>query len=111
MAQEKGPPLIILGLDVGDPQDIQNWSRAGYLPNITAVMQKGCWGRIAGPEMCSEQGLWFGMFNGVSRGTHGYYYFRQLKPGTYDLQSFSGLCTQEKPFWADLLPSRKKAAQ
>jgi predicted AlkP superfamily phosphohydrolase/phosphomutase len=107
----KRTPLVILGLDVGDPYDIQKWASQGYLPTIAGIMAKGSWGRIAGPEMCSEQGLWFAMFNGVSRGKHGYYYFRQLTPGTYNLEEFTGLSTQEKPFWAHLADSKVKVAQ
>jgi len=111
MTEQKRPPLVILGLDVGDPEDIRRWVREGYLPTIGAIMGRGCWGRVGGPEMMSEQGLWFSMFNGVSRGKHGYYYFRQLKPGTYDLEQFTGLDTTEKPFWAYLNESAAKVAQ
>jgi predicted AlkP superfamily phosphohydrolase/phosphomutase len=74
-------------------------------------MKKGCWGRLSGPEMFSEQGLWFALFNGIPRSRHGYYYFRQLKPGTYDIEQFSGLSTQEQPFWAFLGSSGIKFAQ
>lgn len=104
-------PLVLLGLDVGDPDEIERWAREGYLPTIASIMNKGCWARIGGPEMLSEQGLWFAMFNGVSRGKHGYYYFRQLKPGTYDLENFNGLNTGEQPFWSHLKDSGKRVAQ
>src|SRR5262249_46129558 len=45
------------------------------------------------------QGIWFTLFNGRSRGRHGYYYIRQLKPGTYDLELFQGRDTGVLPFW------------
>src|ERR1051326_8911189 len=102
---DKAPPLVLLGLDVGDPDEIERWARQGYLPTSASIMNKGCWARIAGPEMLSEQGLWFALFNGVSRAKHGYYYFRQLKPGTYDLEKFNGLNTGAKPFWSHLTKS------
>ena len=108
---DKTPPLVLLGLDVGDPDEIERWAREGYLPTIASIMNKGCWARIVGPEMLSEQGLWFAMFNGVSKAKHGYYYFRQLKPGTYDLEAFHGLHTAEQPFWSYLRNSGKQVAQ
>jgi len=108
---EKTSPLVLLGLDVGDPDEIERWARQGYLPTIASIMNKGCWARITGPEMLSEQGLWFAMFNGVSKAKHGYYYFQQLKPGTYDLEKFTGLNTQEQPFWSQLKGSGKRVAQ
>ncbi len=111
MQSRKPSPLVILGMDVGDPHAIQTWVRQGYLPTVASVMEKGCWARIGGPEMFTEQGLWFSMFNGVPRARHGYYYFRQLKPGTYDLELFSGSSTKEKPFWGYLGASKIKVAQ
>jgi predicted AlkP superfamily phosphohydrolase/phosphomutase len=94
------PPLVILGLDVGDPDAIQRWVREGYLPAIASIMERGCWGRTAGIELVSEQGIWFTMFNGISRGRHGYYFIRQLKPGSYELELFQGRDTTVLPFWA-----------
>jgi predicted AlkP superfamily phosphohydrolase/phosphomutase len=105
----KKPPLVIFGLDAGDPNFIFRWVQEGYLPTIASTMKHGCWGRTAGPEMISEHGVWVSLFSGISRAVHGYYYFRQLKPGTYDLQTVTGQMVKVLPFWASLRGRGKKA--
>lgn len=104
------PPLVILGIDAGDSDFIQRWTAEGYLPTIHSIMQRGCWGRTVGPELCSELGTGVSLFSGVSRNRHGYYWFRQLKPGTYDLQTFAPRDADALPFWSYLRGRDKKIA-
>ncbi|MBW4495132.1 MAG: alkaline phosphatase family protein [Oscillatoria princeps RMCB-10] len=106
----KTPPLIILGFDVGDLDSIQRWAKEGYLPAIASIMEKGCWGQTAGSELVCAYSVWASMFSGVSRNQHGYYYFRQLKPGTYDLQTVSETDAKIRPFWSYLQGTDKKVA-
>jgi predicted AlkP superfamily phosphohydrolase/phosphomutase len=49
--------------------------------------------------MVSEHGMWVSLTSGVSRAEHGYHYFRQLVPGTYDLAPVRGRDLGVKPFW------------
>jgi predicted AlkP superfamily phosphohydrolase/phosphomutase len=105
----KKPPLVIFGLDAGDPNVILRWVRDGYLPTIASLMKRGFWGRTAGSEMVSEHGVWVSLFSGISRAVHGYYYFRQLKPGTYDLQTVTSRMVNVRPFWHSLCGGGKKA--
>lgn len=104
-----GAPLIILGIDAGDPELIARWAADGTLPNIGAIMRRGCFGKTAGREMISEHGLWVSLTSGVSRSEHGYYYFRQLKPGSYDLAPVRGRELGVAPFWT-CLPATKRIA-
>lgn len=106
----KSPPLVIIGLDAGDPHFIKQWSEEGYMPTIASIMERGCWSQTAGPELISEHGVWVSLFSGMSRIQHGYYYFRQLKPGTYDLETFTGNDTLTPPFWFYLIGRGKKVA-
>ncbi|MBU6435722.1 MAG: alkaline phosphatase family protein, partial [Nitrospirae bacterium] len=106
----KTPPLVIFGLDGGDAGFIQEWAQEGYLPTIASIMQRGCRGEISGPELMSTQGAWLSLFSGVSRSEHGYYYNRQLMPGTYDLRNVSVHDTHVLPFWSRLLNGSKKVA-
>jgi predicted AlkP superfamily phosphohydrolase/phosphomutase len=103
------PPLVIIGIDAGDPVFIEEWVDQGHLPNISSVMKTGLWGRTTGPELVTEHGVWISLLSGISRGRHGYYYFRQLKPGTYDLESVTGLDVDAPPFWSHLRGSNKKS--
>lgn len=102
MPDERKRPLVVLGIDAGDPVFIERWAQQGYLPTIDALMKRGTWARTSGPELISEHGVWISLFSGLSRSQHGYYYFRQLKPGTYDLESASGSDIAARPFWSYL---------
>lgn len=107
--ETKRSPLVIIGIDAGDPQFIEEWAGQGHLPNISSVMNRGFWGGTAGPELVTEHGVWISLLSGISRGTHGYHYFRQLKPGTYELESVTGLDIDAPPFWSHLIGTDKKA--
>jgi predicted AlkP superfamily phosphohydrolase/phosphomutase len=103
-------PLVIFGLDGGDGGFIRQWAQEGYLPTISSIMQRGCRGQIGGPELMSTQGAWLSLFSGVSRSEHGYYYNRQLMPGTYDLRNVTTHDSQALPFWSHLRSGSKKIA-
>lgn len=106
----KSSPLVILGLEAGDADLIEQWAEEGHLPTIAAIMERGCWGRLTGPEMVSEHGVWVSLLSGVSRGRHGYYYWRPLKPGTYELQLTDLQNLGVLPFWSCFRGQQKKAA-
>ncbi|MFI5323066.1 MAG: alkaline phosphatase family protein [Thermodesulfobacteriota bacterium] len=105
----KIPPFIILGIDAGDPGFIREWSAHGYLPSISSIIKDGIWGKTSGPELVTEHGVWISLLSGISRSRHGYHYFRQLKPGTYDLESVTGLDIDAPPFWSHLIGTGKKS--
>lgn len=102
------PPLVVLAVDVGDADSIEHWAKEGCLPTIAGVMQRGCWGRVRGREYVCEHGTELSVYSGVSRAQHGYYYFRQLEPGTYDLRRVSPQTLGAAPFWAHLRGGDKK---
>lgn len=104
------PPLVVLGFDAGDPGLLVRWADAGHLPTLARVLEDGCWARTAGPELVCEHGTWVSLTSGVSRGRHGYYYYRQLVPGTYDLRTVTGRDVTAAPFWASLRGTGRRAA-
>jgi predicted AlkP superfamily phosphohydrolase/phosphomutase len=104
------PPLVILGLDAGDPQLIEEWAREGHLPTIASIMERGCWSLTEGPELISEHGVWVSLLSGLSRAQHGYCYFRQLEPGTYDLHFMTANRLGIEPFWARFRGSPRRVA-
>ncbi|MGH9200661.1 MAG: alkaline phosphatase family protein, partial [Vicinamibacterales bacterium] len=57
-------PLVIVGIDAGDPDFIRQWAQEGYLPTIASVMERGRWGKTGGPELISEHGVWVSLFSG-----------------------------------------------
>ncbi|PSF39211.1 hypothetical protein C7H19_00005 [Aphanothece hegewaldii CCALA 016] len=96
------PPLILLSFDGGNHELIEQWAKEGYLPTIAALMERGCWAKTTGPEHIAEHGTFLSLLSGISRQQHGYYYFRQMQSGSYDLQAFSHRDTNLLPFWSHL---------
>lgn len=91
---------MVLGLKIGDPANMEKWAAEGHLPAIRSVMERGCHGRIAGPDRLTEHGSAMTLFTGVPADRHGFYYFRQLVPGTYRLTPFGAGDVEARPFWA-----------
>lgn len=106
----KTRPLVIFGLEAGEAALIEQWARAGRLPTIASIMQRGGFGRLTGSELVNEHGVWVSLFTGLSRGQHGYYYWRPLRPGTYELELSDLEDVGALPFWSCLRGSSKKAA-
>jgi predicted AlkP superfamily phosphohydrolase/phosphomutase len=100
-------PLVVLVLDTGDTEMVDRWVAEGRLPALGALRERGLWGTTGGPETVCEYGMGLTLFSGVSRRDHGYYYFRQLRPGTYDLQTMRP--PDVPPFWATLTASGERA--
>lgn len=50
------------------------------------------------------------MYSGIPRTTHGYYFNRQLIPGTYEFPVTTPSDTGVQPFWSHLRESSKKVA-
>ncbi|MBA2446883.1 MAG: hypothetical protein H0V51_02535, partial [Chloroflexi bacterium] len=110
MAEVQTPPLVILGIDVGEPAEIVCWAQQGYLATIASIMERGCWGRTAGPEQLCEHGTGLTLFSGISRLEHGHHDLRQLRPGTYEFQTVSPYSSEVLPFWAHLRGRGKRVA-
>ncbi|MCI0414716.1 alkaline phosphatase family protein [bacterium] len=106
----KNVPLVILAIDAGDVRLIQHWVREGHLPTFSRFMQKGSWGTTVGSDLMIEHGIWVSILSGLSRDQTGYYDFRQLKPGTYQLELKTSKDAKANPFWFHLRGRDKKVA-
>ena len=106
----KSSPLVILGFDAADPDLLQRWANEGHLPTLASIMKRGCWTKLTGPDLLSPHGRWLSLFSGVSRSEHGYYYFRQLKTGTYGLEDVTARDAKALPFWSHLRGRDKRVA-
>jgi predicted AlkP superfamily phosphohydrolase/phosphomutase len=67
-------PLIAIGLDGAEYHLIQRWSEEGYLPAITSLIERGCWGRINSTGDISSGSVWPTFITGVSPAKHGIFY-------------------------------------
>jgi predicted AlkP superfamily phosphohydrolase/phosphomutase len=103
-------PLVVFVFDAGDPDLMTRWIGDGTLPNLAELTRAGFHGRTTGPELVNEHGALVSLFSGVSCAEHGYYYSRQLRPGTYDLHPTTSRDARAEPFWARLAGSGRRVA-
>lgn len=94
------PPLVVFGLDVGDPEMLRGWVEEGYLPTLASIMKKGVSGRSAGPDLITEHSVWVSLISGISVREHGFFYYRRLRLGAYELETITGRDAHVRPFWA-----------
>lgn len=71
--------MLFIGLDSAEPQLLLEWSRAGALPTLRALLDSGAWGALKGPPGQGNGALWPSLFTGVNPGRHGRYYHRQYR--------------------------------
>ena len=93
-------PLLVFGIDAGDPDLLEQWIADGSLPHLAALVREGSHARTGGDELSMEHGAWISLMSGVSRAQHGYHYYRQLVPGSYRLALTTGPDPVVLPFWS-----------
>ena len=76
MTNNESRRLVVLGMKVGDPVSMERWAAQGHLSVLRSIMERGCHGRLAGPERVCEHGSATTLFTGAPADRHGYYYFR-----------------------------------
>jgi predicted AlkP superfamily phosphohydrolase/phosphomutase len=95
-------PLVIVQCDAFDPVLTRQWMDEGHLPTLAALRDRGVVASLGGSEHIAELGLALSGFSGVSRSRHGYYDYRQLRSGSYDLYPAAPADASAPPFWAAL---------
>lgn len=103
-------PLVLLVFDAADMKLAEQWMDEGYLPHLAAIRKRGAWARLGGAECVAEQGTRLTAFSGVSRAEHGFYWFRRLVPGAYDLSPYAPADSGVLPFWQYLAGTGKRVA-
>ena len=99
-------PLVIVQCDAFDPALTRQWMDEGHLPNLAALRDRGLVASIGGAEHIAELGLALSAYSGVSRSRHGYYDYRQLRSGSYDLYPAGPADASARPFWSALNGAR-----
>lgn len=91
--------IVIVGLELGDGPRVHEWARAGRLPAIKALADRGCWRWL---ETTAEQlhiSAWPSLYTGASPGEHGVYYTHQPAPGLQGYQRFHPGLYGRPTFW------------
>ena len=91
--------ILVLCADAADSQLISQWSQAGHLPTLRRLLCDGFVRRVENPTGLYTGAVWPSFYTGVSPARHGRYFFRQLQPGTYKVDSFTAKEVKRAPFW------------
>lgn len=92
-------PLLVLGLDAAGPRSMSEALAAGRMPTVAQLLTGGCTTTPTGHEFLAEHGVWVSLTSGIPRREHGYYWFNQLEPGTYQIRPFNARNINARPFW------------
>jgi len=103
-------PLVVLGYDVGDAGLIERFAGEGRMPVAAQILERGVRARTSVSEYMTEHGVWMSLATGLSRTRTGYYYFRQLVPGTYELRPATSRDFEGAPFWSELAGGGRRGA-
>jgi predicted AlkP superfamily phosphohydrolase/phosphomutase len=101
---------IVIGLELGDAHLVHAWARAGRLPAIQEMMDRGCWGWL---ETTADQlhiSAWPSIYTGASPGEHGVYFTFQPAPGLQGYRRFHAGLYGRPTFWHLLDGGRRACA-
>jgi predicted dehydrogenase/predicted AlkP superfamily phosphohydrolase/phosphomutase len=73
--------VLLLGLDAGDAELIEQWCGQGLLPNISRMRSRGAWTRMRTTAEIAHVSAWPSIFTGTTPDKHGLYHAYVMKPG------------------------------
>ncbi len=94
----RAPKLAIIGLDSADWSLMDPWLQAGLLPNLAALIEKGCRSPLLSTPQPSTACAWPSIMTGVNPGKNGVFGFVQFE-GDYTPRLMSNLDRQAPAIW------------
>jgi len=94
--------MIVIGLDGVSYPLLQQWTAAGFLPNIGRLMSSGTFGQHRTVPNMNSAPAWTSFSTGCNPGKHGIYYFYERLPGGYTIRYLNGGDCRTPRFWTRL---------
>jgi predicted AlkP superfamily phosphohydrolase/phosphomutase len=106
-AKDRQDRLIIIGLDGGCPDLIEEWITQGKLPNLKKLTERGSKGILKSTILPITPTAWTSFLTGKNPGKHGVFDFTERKEGLHELQL---VLVGQKPgsLWKVLTQSDKR---
>ena len=96
--------VAFIGLDAFDIEIARPWAEEGRLPVLADLLARGRLTPTEAPPGIFTGAVWATIWTGRHAGHHGYHCWEQLRPGTYDFETYqvgeTGLGVD--PLWVDL---------
>lgn len=102
---------MVVGLDSGDPDLIEEWAGAGYLPTFRRLLEGSAHGRVVNPGGLEAGSAWPTFYNGLDPASHGQYDgTRRFDASTYGDTKYTSEMLHPFPVWTVLSDAGKRVA-
>lgn len=91
--------VMVIGLDGATLDLIGPWARAGHLPVLADLMEKGGYGRLRSVLPVVSAAAWSTFMTGTNPGKHGVFDFTYREPGSYKLRPVTRGHIQGPSLW------------
>lgn len=102
--------VLVIGLDGATFDALGPLVERGALPNLAALMKKGCWGRLTSTIPPFTAAAWSSFITGKNPGQHGVISFRKRDRFNYDVQGsgFVDARRFDKTLWEILSAAQRR---
>lgn len=100
--------LLLIGWDAADWKVIQPLLDAGWMPNLSRLIERGIMGNLATIQPILSPMLWSSIATGKRPYKHGVLGFSEVVPETGDVRPISSLSRKSKALWNILHQEGKK---
>lgn len=94
------PPVVVIGLDLGDGALMRSWAREGRLPNLGALMEGALVRSLDTTADALHVSAWPSLYTGDHPGGHGVYYTFQPAPDVQGYRRFAPGIYGRPPVWS-----------
>jgi predicted AlkP superfamily phosphohydrolase/phosphomutase len=102
-------PLLVICIEVADPDLVDRWCRDGHLPNLERLRRQGSWSRLRSTNDISSGCIWPSFNTGTNPAKNGMtFHHMQLVSGTYHIDKFGPDDVGRDPFWLYLNEAGKR---
>jgi predicted AlkP superfamily phosphohydrolase/phosphomutase len=91
--------VLIIGMDGASPQLLFPWARAGELPAIAALIERGIHGTLLSTMPPATYPAWSSFMTGTNPGKHGLFDFTARIPGTYAIEFVNSTHRRMPTLW------------
>ena len=95
-------PVLMIGLDAGDPELIERWTGDGTLPALAALRAQGVFGRLESSASYLAGSPWPTMYTGRDVSSHGLYHDFQWRHEDMSFAAPDEHWMNLTPFWRHL---------
>jgi predicted AlkP superfamily phosphohydrolase/phosphomutase len=99
MTDARDPRVVVIGFDAMDAGLARRLADEGRMPVLAGLFEQAAWAPTRNPEGLVVGGIWPSFATARWPGGHGFYCFRQVVNGTYEVRRFTPSDIEPPPLW------------